>query len=121
MDYNYSNQNYNAGYSQVPNMGYNQAPSIPEEYRPISVWGYIGYMLLFGIPTIGFIIELVFAFGGAKNINLRNFARSYLLMQVIAVVLVVVFYVILCLFWGAGLGFLGSLSSDYSDILRFDL
>lgn len=51
--------------------------NIPEEYKPISMWGYFGYELLFSIPCVGFILLLVFAFGGTKNINLRNFARSY--------------------------------------------
>lgn len=51
--------------------------NIPEEYKPISMWGYFGYELLFSIPCVGFILLLVFAFGGTKNINLKNFARSY--------------------------------------------
>ena len=55
----------------------NNAPeNIPEEYRPIGMWGYFGYELLFAIPLVGFILLLVFSFGGASNINLRNFARS---------------------------------------------
>lgn len=51
--------------------------NIPEEYKPISAWGYFGYQLLFSIPCIGFIVLCVFALGGTKNINLKNFARSY--------------------------------------------
>lgn len=51
--------------------------NIPEEYKPISMWGYFGYELLFSIPCVGIILLLVFAFGGTKNINLKNFARSY--------------------------------------------
>lgn len=64
--------------------------NIPEEYKPISAWGYFGYQLLFGIPCIGFIILCVFALGGTKNINLKNFARSYfcvfLLMLIIGII-----------------------------------
>ena len=26
---------------------------IPEEYTPISMWGYFGYSLLFSIPIVG--------------------------------------------------------------------
>ena len=55
----------------------NVTVNIPEEYKPISMWGYFGYQLLFAIPCVGFIVLLVFAFGGTNNINLRNFARSY--------------------------------------------
>ena len=50
---------------------------IPEEYTPISMWGYFGYSLLFSIPIVGLICIIVFSFGGSRNINLRNFARSY--------------------------------------------
>ncbi len=50
--------------------------NVPSEYKPISMWGYFGYELLFGIPVIGFIILLVFAFGGSGNINVKNFAYS---------------------------------------------
>ena len=58
--------------------------NIPEEYKPISMWGYFGYELLFSIPCVGFIILLVFAFGGTKNVNLKNFARSYFCYFIIA-------------------------------------
>ena len=58
--------------------------NIPEEYKPISMWGYFGYELLFSIPCVGFILLLVFSFGGTKNVNLRNFARSYFCYMIIA-------------------------------------
>ena len=47
------------------------------DYSPIKAWGYFGYTLLFGIPIIGFILLVVFSLGGTRNINLRNYARSY--------------------------------------------
>jgi len=61
--------------------------NVPEEYRPITMWGYFGYQLLFSIPVVGFILLLVFSFGGTRNINLRNFARSYFCIMLITVVL----------------------------------
>ena len=68
--------------------------NVPSEYKPISMWGYFGYELLFGIPLIGLIIFLVFAFGGSGNINVKNFARSkfcYLILWfVIMIVLVAI-------------------------------
>lgn len=68
------------------NQTYN-TPSYPvEDTTPISMWGYVGYMLLFTIPCIGFIAILIFAFGN-KNVNVKNFARAYLVLMVIAVVL----------------------------------
>lgn len=85
MDYNQQNNN------QLNNNQWNnnQQNNIPEEYRPISMWGYFGYELLFSIPCVGFILLLVFSFGGARNINLRNFARSYFCFIIIVAVLVV--------------------------------
>ena len=64
--------------------------TIPEEYKPISMWGYFGYELLFAIPLVGFILLLVFSFGGTQNKNLKNFARSYFCFLIILVILVAV-------------------------------
>ena len=64
--------------------------NVPSEYKPISMWGYFGYELLFGIPVIGFIILLVFAFGGSGNINVKNFARSKFCYVILLFVIFVV-------------------------------
>lgn len=69
-------------------MANNIPDNIPEEYRPISMWGYFGYELLFSIPCVGFILLIIFSVGGTKNINLRNFARSYFCFLLILVALV---------------------------------
>lgn len=50
--------------------------NLPEEYRPISMWGYFGYEILFSIPIVGFILLIIYSFS-SKNVNRRNFARSY--------------------------------------------
>lgn len=60
------------------------------DYTPISMWGYFGYELLFSIPCIGFICLLLFSFGATKNVNLRNFARSYFCFLIIVAVLAAV-------------------------------
>lgn len=89
---NYQMQNDNQQGNYQPNGPQNgyQQPVIPEEYKPISMWGYFGYQLLFAIPCIGFIIMIVFALGGTKNINLKNFARSFFCWFIIwAIVLIV--------------------------------
>ena len=67
---------------------------IPEEYRPISMWGYFGYQLLFAIPCIGIIVLIVFALGGQRNINVRNFARSYFCWLIIGLILTLIVLVI---------------------------
>ena len=48
----------------------------PSQYKPVSAWGYFGYMILYSIPVIGFIFLLIHTFS-KKNINRRNFARSF--------------------------------------------
>lgn len=68
----------------------NNMNNIPEEYRPISMWGYFGYQLLFCIPCIGFILLLIFSLGGTKNKNLRNFARSYFCFTILMVILCII-------------------------------
>ncbi|OLA77673.1 MAG: hypothetical protein BHW45_01840 [Roseburia sp. CAG:197_41_10] len=80
---------------------------IPEEYRPISMWGYLGYQILFALPCVGLILLLVFSFGGTKNKNLKNFARSYFCVLIIAVVLVAIIMAV------GGVGFLSSVSNGY--------
>ena len=47
-----------------------------KQYRPIKPWGYVGLEILFAIPVVGLIALLIFTFA-AKNVNRRNFARSY--------------------------------------------
>lgn len=83
--------------------------NLPENYRPISPWGYIGYQILFSIPCIGLILMLVFAFSGNTNVNLRNFARSYLIL----ILFVVILYVIMFVVMGA-LGFSMAEMASYS-------
>ena len=72
--------------------------NIPEEYKPIGMWGYFGYQILFAIPLVGFILLIVFAFGGSKNRNLRNFARSYFCWLMILLIIGIAIFV------GAGAG-----------------
>lgn len=98
----YGNQPYMNNY----NTGFDEN-SLPEEYRPISMWGYFGYQILFSIPCVGLIMLLVFSFGGTKNKNLKNFARSYFCMLIIGVILVAIVMAI------GGVGFLSNVSNGY--------
>ncbi len=64
---------------------------LPAKFRPLGAWAYFGYGLLFAIPVVGFILLIVFSVGGAKNINLRNYARSYFCFYILlAVVFIIV-------------------------------
>lgn len=57
------------------------------DYTPIGMWGYFLYSILFNIPLIGWICWIIFAVGGTRNINLRNFARSYICLYIVMFVL----------------------------------
>ena len=46
----------------------------PEEFRPVTAWGYVGYTLLYLVPFVGLVFLLVFTFS-SKNIPRRCFAR----------------------------------------------
>ncbi len=81
------------------NNNYNGTANIPAEYAPISMWGYFGYELLFSIPVLGLIFLIVFAIS-AKNVNLKNFARSYFCYLIIVLIICAILFSIAV---GAGL------------------
>jgi len=104
--YNMGNmQPYNTGH---PSITYNVTTpplteeNLPEKFKPISAWGYLGYNLLFSIPLIGTIMLFVYAFGGTSKINLRNYARSFFCIVLLYIGIFIFLYVT---------GVLGSLSS----------
>ena len=78
---------------------------IPEEYRPIGAWGYVGYSLLFSIPIVGFVFLIVFSCSGA-NLNRRSYARSYWCWLLLAAIIIAVLFA------------LGVISSDMLESLR---
>lgn len=60
------------------------------DYTPIGMWGYFLYSILFNIPFIGWICWIIFAVGGTRNINLRNFARSYICLYIVSFVFLLI-------------------------------
>ena len=66
--------------------------SIPDQYKPIGMWGYFGYQILFSIPIVGFIFLIVFSLS-SSNINRRNFARSYFCIIIIALIIVAILFI----------------------------
>jgi len=70
-------------------------PPKGSKYAPISTVGYIFLMIGMAIPVIGFILMLVFAFGGG-NVNRRNYARAVLFFLIIGIIVSIVGAV---LFW----------------------
>ncbi len=63
------------------------APGPNSPYEPITTKGYIGIALLMAIPVVGIILAIVWACGGCRKVNKRNFARAMLIMMVIALIL----------------------------------
>ncbi len=70
-------------------MNENVYAMLPEDYKPISMWGYFGYQLLFSIPIVGLVLLIIFSFT-ATNVNLKNFARSYFCFMIVMIVLAIV-------------------------------
>ena len=75
---------------RCPNCGTEVNTQNDPSYKPISMWGYFGYELLFSIPIVGLVLLLVFSFGETQNLNLRNFARSYFCFLIIMIILGVI-------------------------------
>jgi hypothetical protein len=67
---------------------------IPRENRPLSPWAYFGFGLLYSIPVIGFILLIVMSFA-PRNVNLKNFTRSYWCGLALAVVFVLIVLVLI--------------------------
>ncbi|MBE6836323.1 MAG: zinc-ribbon domain-containing protein [Ruminococcaceae bacterium] len=82
-------------YPQTPS--YPVSGSVPPENKPLSPWAYFGYTLLFSLPVIGFICLIIFSVDNG-NINRRNFARSYWIWFVLAIVIGTVVGILFAIF-----------------------
>lgn len=97
--------------SSVPMYGANPAPvqypypilQVPADHKPISPWGYLGYTLLFCIPVISIIFILIYSFGGTKNINVRNYARSYGIIWIASAIIAALYFVLAIVLFAGGL------------------
>lgn len=78
--------------------------SIPKEYIPITVGEYIAYQILFCIPIVGIICSLIFGLGNTENVNIKNFAKSYMIIYAIVILIYIVFGVIVGVEFASNLG-----------------
>ena len=78
----------------VPAFEPDPEPVVPEENRPLGPWAYFGFGLLFSIPVIGVILLIIFSFAG-KNVNRKNFARSYWCWAILVIALILIAVVVL--------------------------
>ncbi len=65
------------------------ADMLPGKYRPLGMWEYFAYSILFAIPLIGIVFLVIFSFDGS-NINRRNYARSFFCSVILFVILVAI-------------------------------
>ena len=62
---------------------------VPDNLRPLSMWTYFGLNILYAIPIVGTVFLIIHAIS-RKNINRRNFARSFFCVIIIALVIYLV-------------------------------
>jgi len=66
-------------------------PSSDSKYAVMTTGGYLAAMTIMAIPVIGWIVALVWALGGTKKVNKRNFARATIVVGItIALVFVLI-------------------------------
>jgi hypothetical protein len=58
------------------------APVKGSKYEQISTLGFLGILLLLGIPVVGPILMIVWACGGCRKLQKRRFARAKLILAV---------------------------------------
>lgn len=85
---NQSHQKYQYG---IPGEQYN--PYTESKHATVGTWSFVGLMIVFFLPFIGFILAIVWSFD-STNITRRNFARAVLFLKIIAIILSVVIFVL---------------------------
>jgi hypothetical protein len=70
--------------SPAPQAG--QAPPHGGPYAVMSIGSFIGSSVLMSIPVSGWLICIIWACGGCKNHNKRNYARSILVFLIIGLI-----------------------------------
>ena len=71
----------------------NYPDNMPREFKPIRPWGYVGYLWLFALPLVGFIVAIIFATDDS-NINRRNLARGFLWNILIGLIFVILILIL---------------------------
>lgn len=108
---NYAQQNQYNGNSDKYNP-YTTPPPADSKYASVGLWSYVGMMIVFSIPIVGFILAIIWAFD-TGNISRRNFARAVLVLLVISFVISVILAVV-------GIVFLYDIFKDLIDSMPKD-
>ena len=77
----------------MKNLEKQQIKLLPKTLRPLSTLAYAFYTLLFALGPIGLVATFVCAVS-AKNINLRRYARSLILISAVMCAVTVVLFVL---------------------------
>ena len=80
------------GYSDTNNVSTVDPKYAGMDLTPISVLGYIGYSILFAIPVVGLVFMIIYSLGRNRKVNLKNYARSYLIMYIIGFIISLIFF-----------------------------
>ena len=91
--YNGYNQTYPQPTQSYAPMNMNMNMNM-EDTKPISPLGYIGYNILFSLPLIGIIMLFVFGISGSVNVNVKNYARSFLIIYLVLIVIMIIIAII---------------------------
>ncbi|MHB1154964.1 MAG: zinc ribbon domain-containing protein [Eubacteriales bacterium] len=91
-DNNYNQTNQFKGSREQFNP-YVTPPPSDSQYAYMSTWSYVGMMILFSLPIIGFILAIIWACDSNK-INRRNYARAVLVIIAITIILSIVITVV---------------------------
>ena len=60
---------------------------LPEADRPLSPWTYFGLSILYALPLVGWAFLIAHAVA-SRNVNKRNYARSFFCIYILAAVLI---------------------------------
>lgn len=73
----------------------------PKNTTPLGTGEFFLILFLSGIPLIGLILQLVWAFSSVENVNRRNLCRAFLIMRLIGVVLGIVIGIVYASLFGS--------------------
>ena len=65
------------------------ADRLPSKYRPLGMWEYFAYSILFVVPVVGFVFLVIYSLDGS-NINRRNYARSFFCSATLPITFIVI-------------------------------
>lgn len=100
-------------YNAAPQMPVSQAPYDGEpakegKFGVVSTGYYFLFTILYSMPVVGLILSIVMSFGGTKNKNKINLAKSYLIMNLIGFILTCLALILVIALQDVVLGALGS-------------